>query len=212
MDIDECITGRRSCRSYSTKSVPVNVIGEILEAATYAPSSGNRQNWAFIVVMDEAKKEELCMASVKQTWMLEAPVFIVICDKKSDVVEMYPDRGELYAVQNCALATQNLMLKAHSLGLGTCWVGAFDVDAVGKIMRIPDGIVPEVIITLGYPLKYEKEAERHPVDVVTFFNEYGSKKLDESMFPLRKHIGKIEDRLQKAKDKSAGLFRKMKNK
>jgi len=210
MDVDECMKERRSCRSYSTKSVPVEIVGEILEAATYAPSSGNRQNWVFIVVMDDTRKEELCMASAKQTWMLEAPVFIVVCDKKADVVEMYPDRGELYAVQNCALATQNLMLKAHSFGLGTCWVGAFDADAVSRIMKIPSDVVPEAIITLGYPSKYEKEAGRHPVDTVTFFNEYGNKKLDESMFPLKKQVKKIGNKIKDTREKGLGLLKKLK--
>ncbi len=212
MDLDSCIRDRRSCRSYTTKRVSIDVIGELLEAATYAPSAGNRQNWMFVVVMDEDKKYALAMASAKQLWMTEASAFIVVCDRKKEVVELYPDKGELYAVQNCSLAIENLLLKGHDLGLGTCWIGAFDVAAVRTALSIPDDVEPEAIITLGYPEKFEREAERHPVDVVTFFDEYGNKKLDESIFPLAKHMKKIEDALQKGKEKSGGFLRKLKKK
>ena len=209
MNLDECIKNRRSCRFYTSKSVPLDVVGEVLEAGTYAPSSGNCQNWSFVVVTDEDKKYEVASAS-KQLWMIDAPVFIVVCNNKRKVLDLFPDRGSLYSTQNCAFAAANIMLRAHDLGLGTCWIGAFDVTKVQQILKIPDDMIPEIILTLGYPDKLEKEAERYTVDIVTFFNEYGKRTSDKSIFPLTKHSKTVEDKLQKAKEKGSSLFNKLK--
>lgn len=196
MDIDEVVRERRSCKEYHEKDVPYSLIAEILEAGTYAPSAGNRQNWIFIVVKDEKKRYDLSVASLNQNWMNHAPVHIVICDDKQKVLELYPDRGELYSIQNCTLAAANMMLKAHALGLGTCWVGAFDVDHVKRILNISGAIIPEMILTLGYPLHLDKQIERDPVDIVTHFEEYGKREApkESSVFPLKK-----ENQKKKAK-------------
>lgn len=192
MELDKCIKSRRSCRDYLDKEIPMDLIGEILEAASYAPSAGNMQNWKFIVVSDEKKKCDMAKACINQAWMNEAPIHIVVCNDISKMEELYGDRGGNYSIQACAGAGQNIMLKAHELGLGTCWVGGFDENAVKNILNIPDNIRIEMIITLGYPNSLDKESRRDPAEFVTYFDEFGAKEISERFrFPkLKKKIVK----------------------
>lgn len=209
MDIDTAIKSRISIRSYKDKKIPLYKIGKILEAAIYAPSSGNIQNWVFIVVTDDKKRNELSIAALKQNWMNEAPVHIVVCNNKEKVEKFYGKRGEeLYSIQNCALAIENILLTATSLDLGSCFVGAFDPKAVSRILKLPPELIPEAIITIGYPNEKPKSTSIDPLELVTYFEEYGFKKknLDFDFFPLAKQKEKISKSLGKTTNKILKKF------
>ena len=200
MEVEKAIKTRRSIRKYLDKKVEWEKIGKIIEAASYSPSAGNLQNWQFIVVTDSKKKQEIAEASLKQYWIATAPALIVICNKKQEIRSFYGERGEkLYSIQNCALAAQNIMLTATSLGLANCWVGAFNEEAVSKILKIPpQDIIPEAIITIGYAAEETiKEQQRHPLDRITFFDEWGNPKSDIGIFPLEKYQQEIEKKSNK---------------
>ena len=197
MELDEVIKRRFSCRSYKDREIPLNVISEILNSAILSPSSGNIQNWKFIVVTDKNKKQEIAIASLRQFFIAEAPVLIVICNDKEKVMEDYGERGELYSIQNCAVAAENIMLKAADLKLDTCWIGAFDEKAICRILKIPDFLMPEIIITLGYGKDKPEFKDRNPIETVTFFEEYGKRELDLEFFPLEKQLDKIKSKIRK---------------
>ncbi|MEK6861509.1 MAG: nitroreductase family protein [Nanoarchaeota archaeon] len=209
MNLDSCIKERRSCKDYLDKEIPLELIGEIIEAASYAPSAGNLQNWSFIVVIDEKKKYDISISCLKQMWMNKSPVFIVICNRKKRVTDLFEERGELYSIQNCAIAAQNIMLKAHELGLGTCWVGSLDVESIRRILKIPEDVVPEAIITLGYPEKFEKEVQREPVELITYFEEWGNRKTDTSVWPLNKQVSKLDQKMEKGRGKIGEFFKNL---
>lgn len=209
MDLDSCIKERRSCRDYQNKAVPMELIGELIESGSYAPSAGNLQNWSFIIITDEKKRYDISIACLKQMWMNKAPIFIVVCNRKGRVTNLFEERGEIYSVQNCAIACQNIMLRAHELGLGTCWVGSLDVDAVKRILKIPEDIIPESIITVGYPEKFEQEVQREPVEMLTYFEEWGNKKIDTSIWPLAKHKEDLEAGMEKGKNKIKDFFKRL---
>lgn len=200
MKVEEAIKKRRSTRKYLDKKVEWEKIGKIIEAASYSPSAGNLQNWQFIVVTDSKKKQEIAEASLKQYWIATAPALIIICNKKREIRSFYGERGEkLYSIQNCALAAENIMLTATSLGLATCWVGAFNEEAVSKALKIPpQDTIPEAIITIGYTAEETiKEQQRHPLDRITFFNEWGNPKSEFGIFPLEKYQQEIEKKANK---------------
>ncbi|HLC72544.1 MAG TPA: nitroreductase family protein [Candidatus Nanoarchaeia archaeon] len=197
MDIERCFVEKRSCKSYLEKSVSIELIGEMIKAGTTAPSAGNLQNWQFIVVREEQKRNEIAAACHKQEWMRGAPVHIIICNDVKKVTDMFSRKGKLYATQACAIAGQNIMLKATDLGLSTCWVGSFDEYAIAKILKIPDNSIPEMIITVGYSDQLEQGIDRLPVDKVTFFEEHGKNIVEKSFFPLSKYgqdIGRVLER------------------
>lgn len=151
MDIEECIRTRRSIRKYKDQPVDWDLITRILDAGKFAPSAGNIQNWKFIVVRKEEVRKKLAKASFDQDWMEQAPVHIVVVAEPDKAERFYGARGErLYTIQNCAAVVQNMLLVANELGLGSCWVGAFDETKVKRILNMPENPVPQAIITIGH--------------------------------------------------------------
>ncbi len=152
MDVFEAIQLRRSIRAFSGRDVSEGVEEQILEAAIRAPSAGNRQSWEFIVVRDPDLKAELARAAVEQDFLATAPLVILVAANRARSAERYGSRGaNLYCIQDCAAATQNLMLAATALGLGTCWVGAFDEADVAHLVQLPETVRPLALIPVGYP-------------------------------------------------------------
>ncbi len=193
MQLDQCIEKRISIRKYSSKKVPLKLIGTLLETATKAPSSGNIQNWKFIVVTNKNIKSKLANACLNQNWIKSAPVLIVVCSDTEKIKKAYPKRGSLYEIQNCAIAATYIMLKATDLGLASCWVGAFAPKIIQRILELPPNIIPEAIITIGYPQKdISKKTPRISYNKITYFEKYGQKELDFSIYPLNKHLKKLK--------------------
>lgn len=210
MDIKEVVVNRRSIRNYlPDKPVSQDDIAMILDLARFAPSSGNLQNWKVILVSDAEKKSELAAAALKQKWITTAPVLLVVCNNVSDAKRLYKERGEsLYSVQNVAAFVQNILLLAHSMGLATCWVGAFDPDAVKRVLRVPDGVEPEAIVALGYAAEEIEPPSRKSVDQFVFFESWGNFEKGFGTFPLEKHKGKVEEVGKKGKSFFSRLFSK----
>lgn len=151
MDLSEAIKNRRSIRKFTGDTVPRDLIEVILNAGMAAPSSGNLQCRHFYVITNDDLKKNLAAAALGQKFIAEAPVVFVICADHKIRAE-YGDRGvNTYVLLDCAAAIQNMLLTAHSLKLGTCWVGAFYEDRVAKTLEIPDRFRPIAMVPCGYP-------------------------------------------------------------
>lgn len=150
-DIADAIKDRRSIRRFAPRDIPSATLSRLLEAASMAPSAGNRQPWFFYVVGNADTRQELAKAAFGQSFLVEAPVNIVVCAEPERSSERYGERGaRLYCLQDTAAAVQNLLLMAEGLGLATCWVGAFDEQRVCQVLDIPKGLRPVAIIPVGY--------------------------------------------------------------
>lgn len=200
MKLSELILNRKSVKHYEKKDVKSWMVSELLEAARMAPSSGNAQNWRFIVARSPDVRTALAGASLRQYWMTTAPVFIVVCSDNTKLKSLYRKRGEKYAIENCAVAASFIMLKAVELGLGTCWVGAFDDSKVSHILGLDKGITPEIILTVGYPAKKElmKTSKRHALDRIVFFEKY-KMRLSKPPMRLADYVKKGLNKLKKKK-------------
>lgn len=151
MDVLSAIRERRSIRSFLDKEVPEDDIKKIIECGTLAPSAGNLQPWEFVIVRDPRRKDALAQAAYGQDFIAEAPVAIVVLANQPRSATVYGRRGsELYAIQDTAAAVQNMLLAACEMGFGTCWVGAFDEDAVGEIVKAEPETKPVAIVPIGY--------------------------------------------------------------
>jgi len=172
--VSSVIRKRRSVRKYLKREVEDKLLEKIIEAARYAPSTGNYQPWEFIIVRDEETKKDLVEAAYNQRWMLEAPIFIVVCINMRLAGAVYGERGiKLYGIQSVAAATENMLLMAESLNLATCWVGAFSELMISRILEFPEYIRPCAIITLGYPAEEPQTPFRQSIGEFTHIGRFG---------------------------------------
>lgn len=149
---DDLFRRRFSCRSFTSDPIPRATIETLLDAARWAPTGGNLQPWRFVVVTAPARRRELAAAALGQGFIAQAPAVIVVCAVPEESARHYGDRGRnLYAVQDTAAATENLLLAAARAGLGACWVGAFDEDRVGRVLALDTGWRPVAIVPVGHP-------------------------------------------------------------
>ncbi len=193
---------RRSIRKYTHTQVSKRLIEDLLQMASYAPSAHNAQPWRFIVITDPKQKKALAEAMAK-VWLddlkndnvIESdrllaakasvekftmpPVIIVVC-LTMDNMNVYTDEKRQQAehdlaVQGVGAAIQNLLLKAHYSGLGSCWycAPAFSKLAVRRILKIPDHMEPQALITLGYPAETPSMPPRRALRDFAFLNEWG---------------------------------------
>jgi nitroreductase len=151
MDVLEVIKNRRSIRTYFKQDLPQGVVEQLLEAARWAPSAGNVQPWAFVVASSPTTKHKLSLAAFGQADVEEVSVVIVVCADEKRAEESYGVRGKtLYCLQDTAAATQNILLTACSLGLGSCWIGAFKEDEIRKVIKAPKNMRPIALVPVGY--------------------------------------------------------------
>ena len=163
----ELIKGRRSIRRFKPDPIPEEDLREILEAAIWAPSSGNTQDWKFIVVRNPGLKTKLAEAAGWQSFIMEAPVVIVVCADLERAREAYGERGvELYSIQDTAAAIQNMLLMAHAKGIGSCWVGAFSEVMVREALGLGQMMRPVALIPMGYPDQVPPPRPRRPLEEV----------------------------------------------
>jgi len=186
------ITTRRSIRRYQPDPIADELIEQLLTAAIWAPSAHNRQPWRFAVITSATLKERLAQAMGRQLRadlvadrlppeliekdvsrsyqrLTSAPLLILLSLSMNDM-DTYPDAHRqqnewTMAVQSTAMAGQNLLLAAHALGLGACWLCAplFCSAVVRSTLSLPPDWQPQAILTLGYPAE-QKEKNRHPLD------------------------------------------------
>jgi SagB-type dehydrogenase family enzyme len=185
MEVFDAIRTRRSIRKYKDKQVPWDNIVTIMQAGKYAPSAGNLQNWKFIVVKSDEKRNAIVKACLQQEWMEVAPVYIVVVAEPEKAERYYGTRGaRLYTIQGCAAAIENMLLTAHSLGLGACWIGAFDEDEIFRILNLAEGKTVQGVITIGYADENPEPPPKYRIEHMVFFEKWWGR-----LEPPKSHIG-----------------------
>lgn len=160
MDILEIIKNRRSVRQFQEKDIPEEIIEKLIEALIWAPSAGNLQSRKFYFIFGGKIKDDLVQTAMKQSFIAQAPLIIVGCADEKKALK-YGERGRTtFSICDVSASIQNLMLLAHSQGLGTCWVGSFDEKEVGKVLNLPSGLRPIVVVPVGYPAEKPKAPPR----------------------------------------------------
>lgn len=150
LTFNELALKRYSVRKYEDKKVEKEKILEILEAARIAPSATNAQPWHFIVLTEDELKQKIAQVYPRD-WFAKAPVIIVACGDHSKSWKRKD--GKDHCDVDIAIAVDHITLAAADLGLGTCWVCAFDAKLCHKILGLPDNLEPIALIPLGYPLE-----------------------------------------------------------
>jgi nitroreductase len=155
------IFGRRSIRAYLDAAVPDDLVNDLLAAAMSAPSACAKDPWRFVVVRNRETLNLMADVLPNGKVMLEqAPLGIAVC---GDLGAAHA--GELsYLLQDCSAAIENLLVAAHALGLGACWLGVHPrqprVEALTRILRLPEKIIPVSCIAVGWPAEQQPSRTR----------------------------------------------------
>ncbi len=157
MNFTELITKRYSVRAYKPDPVEDEKLTRVLDAARLAPTAANRQPIQFVVVRTAGREAELKRIYSKD-WFSKAPIVICACSLP-DQAWVRVDTKNYHEV-DVAIAMDHLILAATDLGLGTCWIAAFDAVAAKEALQLPDGVVPMLFTPLGYPADQQKEKKR----------------------------------------------------
>jgi len=151
MDFFEAVRIRQSIRAFQSRFVEEEKLNRIIEAVNLAPSAGDLQAYEIVVVKESRRKNELAKAAGGQSFVSEAPVCLVFLAYPERSSRKYGRRGsELYCLQDATIATAYAQLAATALGLASTWVGAFDEEAVAKVVEAPRSKRPIAILPIGY--------------------------------------------------------------
>jgi nitroreductase len=168
MDVLEAIKTRRSVRRFKKERVPPNLLKEVLEAARWAPSARNGQPWRFIIIVDEDLKKRVANVTTAGKFLAEAPLGIAVAVNT---------RATRHPAEDGAAATMNILLAAHALGLGACWIGSYGSsyeEEVKRVLGVPEGWALLSIIALGYPDERPVSSRLDLKDLV-YVNRFGSR-------------------------------------
>jgi nitroreductase len=164
MALVDALLSRRSIRQFEPKAIPQTELDIILEAGQKAPSALNKQPWHFIVVTDDEIKHELSKGLFSR-FIKHAPITIVGCAHKDRIAGRW-------AKTSTTIALQNMVIAAWAMGIGSCWIGAFNEDKVRKLLNIPTNWEVVALIPFGYPSKIPAPKRKKPLDKITSYNTF----------------------------------------
>lgn len=168
MDIQETLLNRRSIRKYKGKKISSQDINTMLKAAMYAPSAMNTQAWHFIVIEDKNILLNTLQSIPYAEMLKQSTAAILVCGDSSI------EKNESWLLQNCSAVTQNILLSAFGLGIGSCWIGIQGMDEIVRNIKhqfkLPENIVPVSLISLGYPDEVVIAEERFKEEKIHYNN------------------------------------------
>jgi nitroreductase len=192
--ITELLRTRFSVRKFQDKTIPDNVVQDVLEAGRLSPSGGNEQPWAFGVITDRNLIARIVELAYRQEWIAKAPLLIVLCmvgvsdERGGRDIQKYrfPEYTEviekmdqdLYWALNqeehqTKIAGTHMALAALEHGVGSCWVSRFNVKRLARLLNLPQGYMPSEILVLGYPDEERRLIKKKQLDEVAFANIFG---------------------------------------
>ena len=159
MDAIDAILTRRSIRKYKKKTISDEILQKLLQAGFSAPSAGNQQPWHFVVLDDRKILNVIHTFHPSAKILTDADKAILVCG------DLDLEKFKGYWMIDCAAATENILLAAHSLGLGACWLGIYPRDGrvagMRKLLKLPIHIIPFALVSLGYPAEIKSREDRY---------------------------------------------------
>jgi nitroreductase len=169
VDVLEAIKTRRSIRKFKKDLVPEKLLNQVLDAGRWAPSSRNRQPWKFIVLRSAEVRKRLSELLTYGWFLADAPLGIAVV--------VNPEESHRY-VEDGAIASENMLLAAHGLGLGACWIASYGIpleDKAKELLGVPEGQRLLSVIALGYPDEKPAPTSRKSLTEIVFSDKYGER-------------------------------------
>jgi nitroreductase len=160
MEYFEVVEKRQSIRKYQSRPIEPEKLEAILKAANQAPSAGNFQAYEIYVTIKQSVRNALARTTWDMAWIAAAPLLIIFCTHAKRCQYPGPDSC---AMQDTSIATTQAMLAVTALGLGGCWIGAFDPTRVAELIGAPEGVRPMSILAIGYADESPERTSRRPL-------------------------------------------------
>ena len=190
---------RRSIRKYQPDPVSEELLEQVLEAGRWAPSASHRQPWAFVVVCDPEVRRRIAEGAayhfMRWDHVKEAPTLIVLCGDRSSPIY------RRFLHEDIGLAGGQMMLQAHALGLGTCWIGGMAPKAIARILNVPNGWEVVGLLTLGFPAQNRRPPRRKPLADIVHYDAFGSYSSDASPKAGRSSGGIVQTLLRQVQSR-----------
>ena len=179
MELDKAIKERRSIRKFAEKPVEREKINACLEAARLAPSACNSQPWHYIVIDDPKVKETFCKEAFSgvyamSKWAEKAPVLVAVVSDRGNFTSRIGNffRSTEFFLVDQGISGEHFVLRAHDLGLGTCWIGWLDSKKAAKFFKLPGSKKIEHLFAVGYPAENPAPRPRAKLEDIVTYNEY----------------------------------------
>lgn len=160
----DSVMKRRSIRSYTDQPVPEEAVQKLLEAAMSAPSAHNQQPWEIVVINDRAILDAIPGFHPYSRMLALAPMALLVCARTEGL------KSEEFWVQDCAAATENILVEATELGLGSVWLGVYPkepiMEGLRELLGIPEKVIPFSLVSLGYPAEEKGPSGRFEAERV----------------------------------------------
>jgi len=158
MDLFEIILTRRSIRQYTSEPIDKEVQKKLIQAAMQAPSAHNTQAWQFVVIDDQTILREISNFHPYAEMLKHAPLAIAICGDNN------LEKTVEYLALNCAAATENILLAAHSFSLGAVWLAIYPrkrrIKDLRNLLKLPKDIIPISLVAIGHPKEFKEKDDR----------------------------------------------------
>lgn len=174
LTFDEMIVSRRSVRQYNDREVEKDKIEAMIYAAIWAPNAGNFQVLRFVVVRDKGTLERVKMFSPGMP--RTAPCVIAICADLGEAEKRGGEFAKKIVPFDAAFAAQNMLLKAHHLGLGTCVIKSYNEKSINRILKLPGEVTALMLVTVGYYDTAPEAPERKNLSEVLHYESWGSER------------------------------------
>ncbi|MDH5695375.1 MAG: nitroreductase family protein [Dehalococcoidia bacterium] len=163
MQVFDIIKNRRSLRFYTDEAIDEDKLRKLVEAAIWAPSAGNIHAWNIVILQ---RKGDIELVKAVSPGMLgNSTALMILCADKRKAYDRGGEMGrDILSIMDIAIAAQNICLEATELGLGSCIIRSFNQDAVRVLLDLPEDIVPELVVSLGYPRSIPHAPPRRKVE------------------------------------------------
>ncbi len=172
MELLEALYTRRSVRQWTGEPIPDDLLNKLVEAAARAPSGGNTQPWAFVIIREQGRLRRLRAAAPGIAGRAAAVILICLDRRRGDEKPGTREYDMVHLTLGAAM--QNLLLAAHGQGLGACAIGSFHPASLSSIVSLPRHLELKLLVALGYPVSQPAAPTLRPLSDVCYFEEVGS--------------------------------------
>lgn len=189
MDFEQVIFARRSIRAFTQQDVAPELVEKLIAYGNEAPSGGNVKAWRFVVVRDPDRKQAVVEATYQrnseknppQSWIASAPVIIAVCCDLAVAMRRYGRHAiDSLIYLDCSAAIENMLLGCVNLGLGSTYISGFRAREMADALGLPDMVEPVALLPVGYPRVSGVRREDVPLSEITFYEQYGQKRRQDS--------------------------------